>query len=1072
MKSPLFSPYIQSLVSRPKMILLALLFLPVLTILGYSSALRSVARSVETNPSTTYLPVIQRSGALAPTADITISGGSYQFTHINIPTNVTVTVNGAVIMVVSGETHIAGRLQSDCTLIDLQGQGAVTITGAIDNRCSGSNDDAGDLILHNHNETLTLGTAVAPAQLHTHGNLDVSNAPDIPLWEFDVLPHQLSATPLPPACSAAASLVAAAGEAGSTWGVEFWGEGADPDGGPLTFAWAFGDGGTAVGPEPEHTYTTPGLYTVTLTVSDDEGSDCTATLQISLETAGVTFSGQPGVWGAPLDLVTPVGEPVQFAATAVALGDNVLTYEWTFGDSVSASGASPTHTYTTPGVYPITLSVASQNGATATATASLYVYEPVTAQLAITATNQTSCLGGGPGLFNVEYDGGQAADGRRGRKAIFRGRGNVFLGSTTNIKAQDGGNGRDMSGAGVVHGGPGKQGGSLDILVRGSLTLCGGAQISAGHGGRGGDATSITPAPGTAEAYGGQGGNAARRLRLSATQSLSFSSPTGAPIGLNPGNGGRGGNALAVGGDGAARCPVGEDGAMAFAFGGHGGAASKTVIISGVIGGAANAQTQGGQGGGGGAGDAHGGAGGAATCPTTATGGIAGIAVGVGGAGGNAHLSGQFAALGLAADAFKAGNGGAGSATGRQGGDAMATPSAACEATSATGGPGGIANAFGGNGGQGRLNGDGGNANSQGGRGGHATATGGDCTACNAGGAATAFGGVGGGVSAQHGTGATNGTATAVAGKGGNTTAQGGRGGDCDVCPAGAGGAGGAADAIGGSGGVAASSGTQTGGDGGDSSATGGDGGKGADCSCAKFAEEPGGPGGAGGAATSVGGFEGFPGGNPGNDTGRGGNGGDGGRGLPPGPGGPGGPGNGSPDPIPPGDPGNPGAACPPIVIWFIYHSVLPDGPIPPGSIFPLPTFPEPDPTLPSTGSVPLRFMEPTELGFPPEYVKSGDTLFVVGGLDYDLQALPPTFPVVGLDATLNHDCPIVGCIEIQGFTAGDLVATAVNQATGPGQTETIALPPPPPGVLYDRVTIVSASMFSFDHWGIIIIDP
>lgn len=1067
MKPDLFPPLFQQPALWRKLIFLLLFLLPPLTIVGYLTTNRSLA----TNPSSVYLPAIQRSGSLTPTADITIPGGSYQFTEIHIPANVTVTVAGPVTMIVTGETIINGRLQSDCTGINVQGQGDVTVTGSIDIRCSSTNEDAGDLILHNHNENLTLGTAAVPARLHTHGNLDVSNAPDIMPWEFDVLPYQLSGTPLPPVCSAEASIVAAAGGIGSDWEIAFWGEGADPDGGPLTFTWTFGDGQTAVGPEPEHTFTTPGLYTVTLTVTDDEGSTCTATLQISLETASVTFSEQPGVWGAPVDLVVPVGEPVQFASMVAALGDTDLDVLWTFGDGISASSPSPTHTYTAPGVYPINLTVNSQNGQTAASTAWLYVFSPARLQMTF-SPSQTSCIGGGPGLFNVDYDGGQAADGRRGRAATIRGRGNIFLGSGTNIKAQDGGNGRDEIGVGVVRGGNGKQGGSLNILVRGSLTLCGGAQISAGHGGRGGDATSITPPPGPAEAYGGRGGNAARRLRLSATQSMAFSSPTGAPFGLNPGNGGAGGDGLAIGEDGAASCPIGQDGAWAFAYGGNGGHASKTVIISGVIGGAANAQTQGGQGGNGGAGDAHSGAGGAATCPTTATGGIAGIAVGVGGAGGNAHLSGQFAAFGLAPDAFKAGDGGAGNATGRQGGDATATPATDCEDTNAIGGPGGIANAFGSNGGQGRLNGNGGDANSQGGRGGHASATGGDCTACGDGGAATAVGGAGGGVAAQHGFGAANGTATAVAGKGGDADAVGGRGGDCDICPAGAGGAGGPAEGTAGSGGNAASSGAATGGDGGDSSAFGGDGGKGADCSCEKFAEEEGGPGGPGGAAFSLGGLEGFPNGNRGSDTGNGGDGGDGGRGLPPGSGGAGGTGSGSPDPIPNGAPGDPGLACPPLVIWYVYHSVLPDGPIVPGSVFPLPTYPEPDPTPPATGNVPLRFMEPADLGFPPEYVKAGNVLFVTGGLDYSLLELPPTFPVVGLEATLTHDCPDVGCIQIQGFAGGDLVATAVNQATGFGQTETIALPPPPAGVLYDRVTIISASTFSFDHWGIIIIDP
>ena len=45
----------------------------------------------------------------------------------------------------------------------------------------------------------------------------------------------------------------------------------DPDGDPLTYLWSFGDGGTATGATPTHTYVTGGQFSVTLTVTDPDG---------------------------------------------------------------------------------------------------------------------------------------------------------------------------------------------------------------------------------------------------------------------------------------------------------------------------------------------------------------------------------------------------------------------------------------------------------------------------------------------------------------------------------------------------------------------------------------------------------------------------------------------------------------------------------------------------------------------------------------------------------------------------------------------------------------------------------
>jgi len=46
----------------------------------------------------------------------------------------------------------------------------------------------------------------------------------------------------------------------------------DPDGSITSYAWQFGDGTTATGPSPSHTYGSAGSRTVTLTVTDDDGA--------------------------------------------------------------------------------------------------------------------------------------------------------------------------------------------------------------------------------------------------------------------------------------------------------------------------------------------------------------------------------------------------------------------------------------------------------------------------------------------------------------------------------------------------------------------------------------------------------------------------------------------------------------------------------------------------------------------------------------------------------------------------------------------------------------------------------
>jgi RHS repeat-associated protein len=61
----------------------------------------------------------------------------------------------------------------------------------------------------------------------------------------------------------------------------------DPDGDALTFSWDFGDGNTATGPTPEHTYAENGLFTVFLTVTDARGAVAVRETQVPVVPPGV-----------------------------------------------------------------------------------------------------------------------------------------------------------------------------------------------------------------------------------------------------------------------------------------------------------------------------------------------------------------------------------------------------------------------------------------------------------------------------------------------------------------------------------------------------------------------------------------------------------------------------------------------------------------------------------------------------------------------------------------------------------------------------------------------------------------
>ncbi|NUQ13613.1 MAG: hypothetical protein HUU26_15000, partial [Gemmatimonadaceae bacterium] len=206
--------------------------------------------------------------------------------------------------------------------------------------------------------------------------------------------------------------------------------------------------------------------------------------------------------------------------------------------------------------------------------------------------------------------------------------------------------------------------------------------------------------------------------------------------------------------------------------------------------------------------------------------------------------------------------------------------------------------------------------------------------------------------------------------------------------------------------------------------------------------------------------------------TGSAGNGGNGGDGAPPGTGGPKGIGTGDPTDLPDGVDGMNGQPCPLPLIWFIYFSSIPDGPITPGLTIPLATYASMIAANP-TGTVPVHFKTSQEFdGGAVQYFKSGNTMFISrGGFTADLTTLPPTFPVFAVRALLDVFCTTPNCVQLIGYYQGQEKArVGVTPGGGHQQLEL----PPPDGTFprYTSFALVGTGPFHFDHWWILIIDP
>ena len=134
----------------------------------------------------------------------------------------------------------------------------------------------------------------------------------------------------------------------------------DQEGGIASASLDFGDGSSASTGSTVHTYTTPGSYTATLTVADEDGATDATTQTITVTTPNqkphAEFTADPASGGSPLN--------VAFDASGSTDDAGISSYDWDFGDGATGSGVAAAHVYRRGGSFTATLRVTDARGAT------------------------------------------------------------------------------------------------------------------------------------------------------------------------------------------------------------------------------------------------------------------------------------------------------------------------------------------------------------------------------------------------------------------------------------------------------------------------------------------------------------------------------------------------------------------------------------------------------------------------------------------------------------------------------------------------------------------------------------
>jgi len=184
--------------------------------------------------------------------------------------------------------------------------------------------------------------------------------------------------------------------------------------------WNFGDGNTSTLQNPTHTYNTDGTYAVQLITADAGQCSDTVVINVTLfpnPTSTISYTFSNSGLNAPSGCLI---ETIQFTdASTIALPDNIVGWNWDFGDGNTSILQNPSHQFAASGNYTVQLIVTSNNGCKDTSSINLTIYPLPTADFTFTNvclgtntpfTNLSNGNGGTINQWNWDFDNDGTVD--------------------------------------------------------------------------------------------------------------------------------------------------------------------------------------------------------------------------------------------------------------------------------------------------------------------------------------------------------------------------------------------------------------------------------------------------------------------------------------------------------------------------------------------------------------------------------------------------------------------------------------------------------------------------------------